>query len=84
MKNQKGRKKRKYTIRKERKKKLYVVYNNATDLPVFIDGTAEECAKAMGLKNEASFRQAYRRHRMGYKTKWWIAESDTQNKELLE
>lgn len=84
MQTQEERKKRKYTIRKERKKKLYVVYNNATDMPVFIDGTAEECAKAMGLKNEASFRQAYRRHRMGYETKWWIAESNPQDLEVLE
>lgn len=27
----------------------YTVYNNKTDFPVIVDGTAQECAKAMGM-----------------------------------
>ena len=30
-------------------KRLYTVYDNRTDMPIIIDGTAKECAKAMGI-----------------------------------
>ena len=30
-------------------KKLYTVYDNKTDFPVIVDGTSEECARAMGI-----------------------------------
>jgi hypothetical protein len=29
---------------------LFTVYDNKTDFPVIVDGTAEEAAKAMGVK----------------------------------
>lgn len=28
---------------------VYTVYNNRTDFPVIVDGTAQECANAMGV-----------------------------------
>lgn len=30
-------------------KRLYTVYDNKTDFPVVVDGTSEECARAMGI-----------------------------------
>ena len=29
---------------------LYTIYDNRTDMPVIVDGTAEQCAKVMGIK----------------------------------
>lgn len=51
--------------------KLYTVYNNKTDMPVIIDGTAEECAKAMGIK-VSSFYPAVTRTKKGQQKKWYI------------
>ena len=51
--------------------KLYTVYNNKTDMPVIIDGTAEECAKAMGIKL-CSFYPAVRHAKTGKTKKWYI------------
>lgn len=50
---------------------LYTVYDNKTDMPVIIDGTAKECAKAMGLKM-SSFYPIVRRSKMGVLKKWYI------------
>jgi hypothetical protein len=50
---------------------LYTVYNNKTDMPVVIDGTAEECAKAMKMTPE-SFYSAVTHARTGKIKKWYI------------
>lgn len=51
--------------------KLYTVYNNKTDTPVIIDGTAEECAKAMGM-TLATFYPTVTRVKSGKIKKWHI------------
>lgn len=38
-----------HTAREDGRFIRYTVYNNKTDMPVLIDGTAPECAKAMGV-----------------------------------
>lgn len=35
---------------KQRKQNRYTVYDNKTDFPVIVSGTAMECAEAMGIK----------------------------------
>jgi hypothetical protein len=51
--------------------KLYTVYDNKTDMPVIIDGTAKECAKAMGMAF-SSFYPTVRRVKIGETKKWYI------------
>lgn len=52
--------------------KLYTVYDNTTDLPLIVDGTAEEAAKIMGIKR-SSFFSAVSRHQSGERvTKYYI------------
>ena len=51
--------------------KLYTIYNNKTDMPVIIDGTAEQCAKAMGMKL-CSFYPAVTLAKTGKIKKWYI------------
>jgi hypothetical protein len=41
---------RKYGPRRPEFYKYYSVYDRKTDTPVFIHGTAVDCAKAMGVK----------------------------------
>ncbi len=50
---------------------LYTIYNNKTDMPVIIDGTARECAKAMGM-TLSSFRSAVTHAKTGKVKKWHI------------
>lgn len=64
MKTQKG--------RPTKPSKLYTVYNNKTDFPVIVDGTAAECAAAMGLKTVGNFFNTVVRARNGYLKKWTI------------
>lgn len=52
--------------------KLYTVYNNNTDMPIIVDGTAAECAAAMGLKTVGNFFNTVVRARSGYLKKWTI------------
>lgn len=52
--------------------KLYTVYNNKTDFPVIVDGTAEECAAAMGLATVGNFYNAVAHVRNGSLKKWTI------------
>ena len=52
--------------------KLYTVYNNNTDMPIIVDGTAAECAAAMGLKTVGNFFNTVVRARNGYLKKWTI------------
>ena len=49
----------------------YTVYNNKTDAPVIVDGTAKECEKAMGIC-ENSFYCVLSRVRKGINRKWSI------------
>lgn len=50
---------------------VYTVYDNRTDFPVIVDGTARECAKAMGLA-PASFYSAVVRAKSGAVKRWHI------------
>lgn len=54
-----------------RKPLLYTVYNNKTDMPVIIDGTAEQAAKAMGISFK-TFYSAVTFARNGRIKKWHI------------
>ena len=56
---------------KKRQKKLYTVYNNKTDMPVIIDGTAEQASKAMGIKL-CSFYPAVTNAKTGRTKRWYI------------
>ena len=51
--------------------KLYTIYKNKTDELVILDGTAKECADAMGIKF-SSFYPIVRRSKMGVLRKWYI------------
>jgi hypothetical protein len=44
----------------ERAFRRYSVYRNKDDMPVIIDGTAEECAKAMGVTLNSFYRTVCR------------------------
>lgn len=54
-----------------RKPLLYTVYNNKTDMPVIIDGTAEQTAKAMKMSIQ-SFYSAVTHAKTGKIRKWHI------------
>lgn len=54
--------------------KFYTVYNNKTDMPVIVDGTAKECARAMGFKTVGNFYSAVGHARKGVTKKWTILE----------
>jgi hypothetical protein len=56
---------------KYRKQAIYSVWNNKTDEVIIIDGTAEQCAKAMGIKVE-SFYTASMKASRGKNLKWTI------------
>ena len=56
--------------------KLYTVYNNNTDMPIIVDGTAAECAAAMGLATVGNFYNAVVRVRDGRLKKWTILDRD--------
>ena len=49
----------------------YTVYNNRTDELVILDGTAQECARAMNL-TIASFYSAVSRAESGQAKRWFI------------
>lgn len=51
--------------------KLYTVYDNKTDMPVIIDGTAKKCAKAMGMAL-SSFYSAVTHSKTGKIKRWYI------------
>ena len=51
--------------------KLYTVYDNKTDLPIIVDGTAKECAAAMGVKL-ATFRTTLHFIKRGRRCRWYI------------
>lgn len=51
--------------------KLYTVYNNNTDELVIVDGTPDECAKAMGIKRRC-FYSVLNHVKTGHTAKWNI------------
>ena len=57
----------------------YTVYDNRTDFPVIVGGTATECAKAMGLTIE-SFYCAVSRARSGATKRWTIMKEYSDGK----
>ena len=63
--------------------KLYTVYNNNTDMPIIVDGTAAECAAAMGLKTVGNFFNTVVRARNGYLKKWTILSRKRKEKEQI-
>lgn len=64
--------------------KLYTVYNNNTDMPIIVDGTAAECAAAMGLKTVKNFYNTVARVRSGYLKKWTILDRKRKEVESLK
>ena len=58
---------------------LYTVYDNRTDMPVIIDGTAEEAARAMGIV-PASFRGIVSRTWSGYNKRWYVEARSIKKK----
>lgn len=52
--------------------KLYTVYNTKTNKFVIVDGTAAECAVAMGLKNLKTFYLTVAAFNRGMVRKWSI------------
>ena len=53
-----------YKYQKKRKLNRYTVYDRHTDLPVMVNGTARECAAAMGV-TLGSFRTLYAKLKNG-------------------
>jgi hypothetical protein len=66
-----------------RPKKVYSVWNNKTDELVILDGTAEECIKAIGWASRASFYSHISRAKSGEIRKWHI-ESRVLSREERE
>lgn len=57
--------------------RFYTVYDNNTDEVLIVDGTASECAKRMGMKEE-SFYSTVSRAQKGTRNRWYI---EVTNKE---
>lgn len=51
--------------------KRYTVYNDKTDEVVIVDGTAHECAKAMGIERNSFYHFMWKNYN-GENTKWSI------------
>lgn len=62
---------------------VYTVYDNRTDFPVIIDGTADECAKAMSL-TLSSFYTAVTRCGQGTNKHWEISKRYLDGKSVDE
>ncbi len=60
--------------------KRWTVYNNYTDLPVMIDGTSQECAKAMGVTMSYFHKVCYLAKR-GQCRKWYVQEESEDEKD---
>lgn len=64
----------------------YTVYDNKTDFPIIVGGSAQECAKAMGITLQ-SFFNAVDRSRKGLNKRWTILsewEDEEQEEENAE
>lgn len=55
----------------------YTIWNNKTDELVILDGTAEECAEAMGM-TVATFRSIMTKVKQGLIKKWTIKKRRTK------
>lgn len=53
---------------------VYTVYDNRTDMPVIVDGSADECAKAMKITKN-SFHCLLVRQRKGISGRWTIIKT---------
>jgi hypothetical protein len=71
---------RKYGPRRPEFYKYYSVYDRKTDTPVFIHGTARECAKAMGVTRN-SFYCYMTRNRRGEPCRYDIYVDDKEDEE---
>ena len=54
---------------------LYTVYDNRTDEPVAIEGTAEECAEKMGMKLNSFYANIWH-GKQGDRSRWVIIKSN--------
>ena len=54
----------------------YSVYNDKTDEPLIIYGTADECAKAMGIQTNSFYRYIVRMRQGLIKLKKWVVYED--------
>ena len=54
----------------------YSVYQDKTDVPLIIYGTAEECANAMGIKVNSFYRYIVRMRQGLIKFKKWVVYKD--------
>lgn len=61
--------------------RLYTVYDNRTDELVILDGTAQECARALGITDN-SWRISVTRSRQGTLKKWYITTRNTKEGEI--
>lgn len=62
---------------------VYTVYDNRTDLPIIIDGTARECAEAMHIDLQ-SFYACISRIRRGLIKRWYIEKRYLDGKDIYE
>jgi hypothetical protein len=62
---------------------MYSVYDNATDMPIIIDGTAKECAAAMGVRLQ-SFYRTVTRQKNGKSKRFAVMWRFTDEQEDLE
>lgn len=58
-------------------RKRYTVYNNHNETPVIVNGTAKECAKAMGIK-PTSFHAIRCKCNAGVYGKWTVIDESEE------
>ena len=56
---------------------VYSIWNNKNDELIILDGTAEECAEAMGM-TESTFRSIMTKVKQGTIKKWTIKQRRTK------
>lgn len=61
----------------------YSVYDRHTDMPVLIHGTAEQCAKCMGIKLNSFYRTLMRQREGSSASKYEIVVDDDYD-DLIE
>lgn len=57
----------------------YTVYDERSDMPIIVEGTAKECAKAMGIKL-CTFYSNISKEEKGIVRRWKILKSYTDGK----
>ena len=73
---------RKYGPRRSKFYKYYSAYNRRTDEPIFIHGTAEACARAMGVQISTFYQYVTRIHRGTHVGKYDIFEEGREVDEI--